>query len=61
LIILALAQVIVLGGCGGKAPAGPATAQEPPKNRLEGIRRIGESNKQHDQAKAREKSVRPRR
>jgi len=47
LISLALGAVLLLSGCGGSAPAESTTVQPPPKNRIEGIQRIGENNKKH--------------
>ncbi|WP_157579436.1 hypothetical protein [Singulisphaera acidiphila] len=42
-----MSAVLMLGGCGGAAPAESATVQPAPKNRIEGIQRIGENNKKH--------------
>lgn len=47
LISLALGAVLLQSGCGGAAPAESAQVQPPPKNRIEGIQRIGENNKKH--------------
>ncbi|SIO57264.1 hypothetical protein SAMN05444166_5370 [Singulisphaera sp. GP187] len=48
LIALSLGAVLMLlNGCGGSAPAESATVQPAPKNRIEGIQRIGENNKKH--------------
>jgi hypothetical protein len=49
LIPVVLGQVVFLGGCGGSDASDTATAQAPPKNQMEGLQRIKESNIKYDQ------------